>query len=57
MKKLLIAIVLVFITAAFEQKAAIVYKAKNRPTYEAVSKIDSLINKIETLNNLKRYEK
>lgn len=56
MKKLIIAVCLLIVTAAFEQKAATRPMAPVSPV-SAVQAMDSLASKLETLNKIQGYEK
>ncbi|WP_231424030.1 hypothetical protein [Pedobacter sp. Leaf250] len=56
MKKLIIAVCLIILTAAFEQKASSNYKVKPAQLTAAQS-LDSLAIKLEHLNHIQRHEK
>lgn len=57
MKKIAIAVCLIILTAAFEEKAASTYRHSHKLEINAVKSLDSLAAKIEHLNNLRKHEK
>lgn len=57
MKKLFIAVGILIITAAFEQKASMVRKKRIDPVKSVTAGLDTLANKLNYLNELKRNEK